>query len=125
MAFADEVGLCFNYFVRPDSPANSPVHRVPDAFTNRYRFKLGKARIEMIGESPASAPWKSWLSILETLWSNDPPPRFAVRACSTTSEVLSTVPQRNLLPYQTGKLLRLTGYPAIVVEGEPLDALEY
>ena len=34
------------------SPANSLIHRVPDPITNRYRFKLGKAQIEKIGESP-------------------------------------------------------------------------
>jgi arsenite oxidase large subunit len=45
-------GLLFGYFVWPDSPANSLVHRVPDAVTNRYRFKLGKAKIQKVGESP-------------------------------------------------------------------------
>ena len=45
-------GLLFNYFIWPESPANALVHRVPDAITNRYRFKLGKAQIEKIGESP-------------------------------------------------------------------------
>ena len=36
-----------------------------------------------------------------------------------------SLPQPELLSLQAGKLLRLTGYPAFVVEGEPLDALEY
>ncbi|MCH7706036.1 MAG: arsenate reductase (azurin) large subunit [Chloroflexi bacterium] len=49
---AVQPGLLFNYFLWPDSPTNSLVHRVPDAVTNRYRFKVGKAKIEKIGESP-------------------------------------------------------------------------
>ncbi len=48
---AVQPGLLFSYFIWPDSPANSLVHRVPDAITNRYRFKLGKAQIEKMGES--------------------------------------------------------------------------
>lgn len=45
-------GLLFTNFLHPGSPANSLVHRVPDPITNRYRFKLGKATITRIGESP-------------------------------------------------------------------------
>ena len=45
-------GLLFTNFLWPSSPANSLVHRVPDPITNRYRFKLGKAQIERLGESP-------------------------------------------------------------------------
>jgi len=45
-------GVIFANFLHPSSPANSLVHRVPDPITNRYRFKLGKAQIERIGESP-------------------------------------------------------------------------
>lgn len=45
-------GVIFAYFLEPGSPANSLVHRVPDPITNRYRFKLGKGRLEKIGESP-------------------------------------------------------------------------
>lgn len=45
-------GVLFTNFLHPSSPANSLVHRVPDPITNRYRFKLGKAHIEKIGESP-------------------------------------------------------------------------
>jgi hypothetical protein len=30
----------------PKSAANALVHRVPDPITNRYRFKLGKGRLE-------------------------------------------------------------------------------
>ncbi len=45
-------GVLFTNFLHPASPANSLVHRVPDPITNRYRFKLGKAQIEKIGESP-------------------------------------------------------------------------
>ncbi|MFQ5434839.1 MAG: arsenate reductase (azurin) large subunit [Anaerolineae bacterium] len=45
-------GVIFANFLHPASPANSLVHRVPDPITNRYRFKLGKAFIEKVGESP-------------------------------------------------------------------------
>ncbi len=45
-------GLLFTNFLHPSSPANSLIHRVPDPITNRYRFKLGKAQIEKIGETP-------------------------------------------------------------------------
>lgn len=45
-------GVIFANFLHPSSPANSLVHRVPDPITNRYRFKLGKAQIERVGESP-------------------------------------------------------------------------
>jgi hypothetical protein len=45
-------GVLFTNFLHPSSPANSLVHRVPDPITNRYRFKLGKGRIELIGPSP-------------------------------------------------------------------------
>ncbi len=49
---AVQPGLLFANFLWPSSPANSLVHRVPDPITNRYRFKLGKAKIERVGESP-------------------------------------------------------------------------
>ena len=45
-------GVLWTNCLAPGSPANSVVHRVPDPITNRYRFKLGKGRIEKIGESP-------------------------------------------------------------------------
>jgi arsenite oxidase large subunit len=48
-------GLIFANFAWPRFPrsaANSLVHRVPDPIANRYRFKLGKGRLEKIGESP-------------------------------------------------------------------------
>ena len=45
-------GVAFSNFLWPSSPANSVVPRVPDPFTNRYRFKLGKGRITKTGESP-------------------------------------------------------------------------
>lgn len=45
-------GVLFLNFLHLDSPANSLVHRVPDPITNRYRFKLGKGRVERLGESP-------------------------------------------------------------------------
>ena len=47
-------GLLFANFAWPRWPntaANALVHRVPDPITNRYRFKLGKGRVEKIGES--------------------------------------------------------------------------
>jgi arsenite oxidase large subunit len=44
-------GVVFTNFLDPKSPSNNLVHRVPDPITNRYRFKLGKGRIEKIGES--------------------------------------------------------------------------
>jgi len=45
-------GVAFANFLWPSAPANSVVPRVPDPFTNRYRFKLGKGRITKTGESP-------------------------------------------------------------------------
>ncbi len=44
-------GLLFTNFLETGSPSNSFVHRVPDPITNRYRFKLGKGRLERLGES--------------------------------------------------------------------------
>ncbi|MBI4612347.1 MAG: arsenate reductase (azurin) large subunit [Planctomycetes bacterium] len=49
---AVQPGLVFTNFLDLGSPANSLVHRVPDPITDRYRFKLGKGRIEKIGPSP-------------------------------------------------------------------------
>lgn len=45
-------GLLFGCFLYGRRMANSLVHRVPDPITNRYRFKLGKARIERLEQSP-------------------------------------------------------------------------
>ena len=45
-------GLLFSYFLWGKKAANSLIHRVPDPITNAYRFKLGKAKIERLGESP-------------------------------------------------------------------------
>ena len=45
-------GVLFTNFLHLRSPSNALVHRVPDPITNRYRFKLGKGRIEKVGESP-------------------------------------------------------------------------
>ncbi|MCP4419503.1 MAG: arsenate reductase (azurin) large subunit [Chloroflexi bacterium] len=47
-----KLGVFFTYFLFPANPSNSLVHRVPDPITNRYRFKLGKAQVKKIGESP-------------------------------------------------------------------------
>jgi arsenite oxidase large subunit len=44
-------GVLWTNSLHPGSPANSVVHRVPDPITNRYRFKLGKGKLERIGES--------------------------------------------------------------------------
>ena len=52
VTFDVKPGVIFANFLHPSSPANSLVHRVPDPITNRYRFKLGKAQIERVGESP-------------------------------------------------------------------------
>ena len=43
----------------PNTEANSLIHRVPDPITNRYRFKLGKARIKKTGESPYKHSFES------------------------------------------------------------------
>ena len=51
MTDAVRPGLLFTNFLDTGSPANSLVHRVPDPITNRYRFKLGKGRLQKIGES--------------------------------------------------------------------------
>lgn len=45
-------GVLFTNFLWLGSPANSLVPRAPDPLTNRYRFKLGKAKFERVGESP-------------------------------------------------------------------------
>ncbi|WP_275097203.1 arsenate reductase (azurin) large subunit [Sedimenticola hydrogenitrophicus] len=39
----------FNY---PGAPANSVAHAVPDPVTNNYRYKLGRAALTKVGESP-------------------------------------------------------------------------
>lgn len=44
-------GVLWTNALWPGSPANSVVHRVPDPITNRYRFKLGKGRVQKIGVS--------------------------------------------------------------------------
>ncbi len=48
-------GVLFTYFLFPGSSFNSLAHRVPDPITNNYRYKLAKATVTCIGESP----WKS------------------------------------------------------------------
>jgi arsenite oxidase large subunit len=44
-------GVLWTNSLHPGAPANSVVHRVPDPITNRYRFKLGKGKLQRIGES--------------------------------------------------------------------------
>ena len=39
----------FNF---PGAPANAVCHAVPDPVTNNYRYKLGRGRLERLGESP-------------------------------------------------------------------------
>lgn len=45
-------GVLFTYFLLPGSTFNSLAHRVPDPITNNYRYKLAKAKITRVGESP-------------------------------------------------------------------------
>ncbi|QDU82539.1 molybdopterin dinucleotide binding domain protein [Polystyrenella longa] len=44
--------LLFANFLYGTRTANSLIHRVPDPVTNRYRFKIGKAKVERLRESP-------------------------------------------------------------------------
>jgi arsenite oxidase large subunit len=44
--------VLFTYFLFPDSSFNSLAHRVPDPITNNYRYKLAKAKIFHLGDSP-------------------------------------------------------------------------
>ncbi len=52
-------GLLFTNFLHPSSPANSLVHKVTDPFSNAPRYKLGKAQIERLGESPFKDSFKA------------------------------------------------------------------
>ncbi|MFZ5824067.1 MAG: arsenate reductase (azurin) large subunit [Bacillota bacterium] len=45
-------GVMFTYFLWPGQPANALTHAVPDAITERYPWKLGKAKVRRLGESP-------------------------------------------------------------------------
>ncbi len=45
-------GVMFTYFLWPGQSANSLTHQVPDAITDRYPWKLGKAKVRRLGESP-------------------------------------------------------------------------
>lgn len=45
-------GVMFTYFLWPGNEANSLTHAVPDAITERYPWKLGKAKVRKLGESP-------------------------------------------------------------------------
>ncbi|MFZ5818020.1 MAG: arsenate reductase (azurin) large subunit [Bacillota bacterium] len=45
-------GVMFTYFLWPGQPSNSLTHAVPDAITERYPWKLGKAKVRRLGESP-------------------------------------------------------------------------
>jgi hypothetical protein len=48
-------GVLFTYFLVPGQPFNALAHRVVDPITNNYRYKLAKATITRIGESPYKA----------------------------------------------------------------------
>ena len=45
-------GVVFTNFLWLGEPANAINNRVPDPMTNQYRYKIGKARVARIGESP-------------------------------------------------------------------------
>ncbi len=45
-------GTLYTYFLYPNNPFNTLAHRVPDPITNNYRYKLGKAKLTRLGESP-------------------------------------------------------------------------
>ncbi|HEY3365078.1 MAG TPA: molybdopterin-dependent oxidoreductase [Symbiobacteriaceae bacterium] len=45
-------GVMFTNFLWSASPANALTHAVPDMVTERYPWKLGKARVRKLGESP-------------------------------------------------------------------------
>lgn len=45
-------GLLFGYFLLPPNPFNALAHRVPDPTTGNYRYKLGKAKLARVDESP-------------------------------------------------------------------------
>jgi len=44
--------VLFTYFLFPPNPYNALAHRVPDPITNNYRYKLAKAKLTRVGESP-------------------------------------------------------------------------
>jgi arsenite oxidase large subunit len=44
--------VLFTYFLSPPNPFNALSHRVCDPITNNYRYKLAKAKIAKLGESP-------------------------------------------------------------------------
>jgi len=45
-------GVLFTYFLFPPNPFNALSHRVADPITNNYRYKLAKATVARVGESP-------------------------------------------------------------------------
>lgn len=45
-------GVLFTYFLFPPNPFNALAHRVVDPITNNYRYKLAKAKVTRLGESP-------------------------------------------------------------------------
>jgi len=45
-------GLLFTYFLFPPNPFNALAHRVADPITNNYRYKLAKAKLARVRESP-------------------------------------------------------------------------
>ena len=45
-------GVLFTYFLSPPNPFNALAHRVAAPITNNYRYKLDKAKVARVGESP-------------------------------------------------------------------------
>lgn len=45
-------GVLFSYFLSPPNPFNALAHRVADLIANNYRYKLAKAKVARVGESP-------------------------------------------------------------------------
>ena len=45
-------GVLFSYFLSPPNPFNALAPRVADPITNNYRYKLAKAKVARVGESP-------------------------------------------------------------------------
>ena len=45
-------GVLFSYFLSPPNPFNALAHRVADPIANNYRYKLAKAKVARVGESP-------------------------------------------------------------------------
>ncbi len=60
-------GVLFTNFIWSPSPANALVHAVPDVITETYPFKLGKAKVRRLGESPFKHSFREMSFIPRTL----------------------------------------------------------